>query len=618
MRFLNPLSLLWMAPLAGLVVLMYILKLRRRDVTVSSTFLWAQVIRDVQANSPFQKLRKNLLMYLQLLAVLFLVLAVSRPFWQGKGLGGRSVVVIVDSSASMLATDTGKSRLEVAKQEARKIVGDMRSEDQMMILSAAARPEALSGFTADKSELYRKIDNIKAHETTTNMRDAVNLGAALVSSRESSQLDIVTDGAFPAITSVDLGKTRVVFHPVGVSGHNVGIVAVDYRRSLTGEKTVQAFVTVRNFDTKPRTFNVELLHGKQTVDAHEVTLAPGAENPDLFDIPEPSEPFGLTVKIDAKDDLSIDNQAAMVINPRKSVRTLLVSEGNVFLKNGIEVDPNVTLKAIGPKEFKSSEGYDVVVFDGFAPAKLPDGNYMFVNCSSDQSPAQPLDESSNQTIIDPNKTHPVMRYVDFGNLHWTSMHSGKVSAWGQELAGSENGSAIVAGEKGKTRSLWTGFNLDVAHGQFPLSVFYPIFLSNAVRWLAHTDDDASSQIHTGQAVSLDVPAIVGKVTITKPDGQKRELTVMQRGGVVFDDTDQIGIYDVSGPNFKHLFAANLADYTESDITPKKAPDMGASPTGKMGHEVKVVREMWPWLAGLLLLLIGFEWYAFHRRIFVSN
>ncbi len=526
--------------------------------------------------------------------------------------------MIVDASASMLATDTGKSRLEVAKQEARKIVNEMRPEDQLMILSAAARPDALSGFTGDKSELYRKIDSIKARETITNMRDAVNLGAALVSSRDSSQLDIVTDGAFPPITSVDLGKTRVVFHPIGVAGHNVGIVAVDYRRSLTGEKTVQAFVTVRNFDTKPRTFNVELLHGKQTVDAHEVTLAPSAENPDIFDLPEPTESFGLTVKIDVRDDLSVDNQAAMVINPRKPVRTLLVSEGNVFLKNGIEVDPNVTLKAIGPKEYKSGEGYDVVVFDGFAPAKLPDGNYMFVNCTSDQSPAQLQEETANQTIIDPNRTHPVMRYVDFGNLHWTSMRSGKVSAWGQELAGSENGSAIVVGEKGKTRSLWTGFNLDVAHGQFPLSVFYPIFLSNAVRWLAHSDDDASSQIHTGQAISLDIPATVGNVTITKPDGQKREFTVMQRGGVVFDDTDQIGIYDVSGPNFKHLFAANLADYTESDITPKKAPDMGVNPTTKMGHEVKVVRELWPWLAALLLILIGFEWYAFHRRIFVTN
>src|SRR5438270_5535160 len=105
MSFFSPLSLLWLPIIGGLIVLMYILKLRRRDVVVPSTFLWRQVIRDVQANAPFQKLRKNLLLFLQLLAVLLVVMALARPFWRGHGMGGRSVVVIVDTSASMMATD---------------------------------------------------------------------------------------------------------------------------------------------------------------------------------------------------------------------------------------------------------------------------------------------------------------------------------------------------------------------------------------------------------------------------------------------------------------------------------------------------------------------------------
>src|SRR2546426_9685746 len=93
MHFFNPLNLIWLLPMAGLIILMYILKLRRKDVVVSSTFLWRQVIRDVQANAPFQKLRKNLLLFLQLLAALLLVLALTRPFWRGKGIGGRGGVV---------------------------------------------------------------------------------------------------------------------------------------------------------------------------------------------------------------------------------------------------------------------------------------------------------------------------------------------------------------------------------------------------------------------------------------------------------------------------------------------------------------------------------------------
>src|SRR4051812_4485587 len=104
MTFFNPLNLLWLLPMAGLIFLMYLLKLRRKDVVVSSTFLWRQVIHDVQANAPFQKLRKNLLLFLQLAAVALLVFAIARPFFRTRGLGGRSVVIVMDTSASMAAT----------------------------------------------------------------------------------------------------------------------------------------------------------------------------------------------------------------------------------------------------------------------------------------------------------------------------------------------------------------------------------------------------------------------------------------------------------------------------------------------------------------------------------
>src|SRR5437660_10264517 len=104
MHLITPFALLWTLPIGGIIVVMYILKLRRKDVVVSSTFLWRQVIRDVQANAPFQKLRKNLLMFLQLAAVALLVFSLARPFWRGHAVGGRSVVMVVATSASLMAT----------------------------------------------------------------------------------------------------------------------------------------------------------------------------------------------------------------------------------------------------------------------------------------------------------------------------------------------------------------------------------------------------------------------------------------------------------------------------------------------------------------------------------
>src|SRR4051794_13398457 len=99
MHFANPLNLLWLLPIPALIVVMYILKLRRKDVIVSSTFLWQQVIRDVQANAPFQKLRRNLLLLLQLIIAGLIIFALARPFWRSIAFGGRNIVLLVDTSA---------------------------------------------------------------------------------------------------------------------------------------------------------------------------------------------------------------------------------------------------------------------------------------------------------------------------------------------------------------------------------------------------------------------------------------------------------------------------------------------------------------------------------------
>src|SRR5579859_6898594 len=127
MHFVSPFALLWTLPIGGLIVVMYILKLRRKDVVVSSTFLWRQVIRDVQANAPFQKLRRNLLLLLQLIAAALLIFALTRPFVRSYGRSGRNIVLIVDTGVSMRATDVSPTRLDAARKQAHELVNAMRA-----------------------------------------------------------------------------------------------------------------------------------------------------------------------------------------------------------------------------------------------------------------------------------------------------------------------------------------------------------------------------------------------------------------------------------------------------------------------------------------------------------
>src|SRR5687768_13845323 len=94
------------------LLVLYFLKLRRKEADVPSTLLWRKSIQDLQVNAPFQKLRKNLLLLLQMLLLLLLLLALSRPIMNYTPGAGAVSVIAIDRSASMTANDIegGKTR----------------------------------------------------------------------------------------------------------------------------------------------------------------------------------------------------------------------------------------------------------------------------------------------------------------------------------------------------------------------------------------------------------------------------------------------------------------------------------------------------------------------------
>src|SRR3954468_2693370 len=83
------------------LLVLYFLKLRRREMPVSSTLLWKKAVQDLQVNAPFQRLRRNLLLFLQLLLLLLLLLAFSRPVTNYTPGAGSTSVILIDRSASM-------------------------------------------------------------------------------------------------------------------------------------------------------------------------------------------------------------------------------------------------------------------------------------------------------------------------------------------------------------------------------------------------------------------------------------------------------------------------------------------------------------------------------------
>src|SRR5512145_1698945 len=123
MAFLTPLAFIG-AILAIPIILLYMLRLRRREVLVSSTFLWQQVVHDSEANTPWQRLRRNILLFLQLLILAFLVFSLARPFIVVPAVSTGQIELLLDASASMNATDIagGETRFAEAQRQALSIV----------------------------------------------------------------------------------------------------------------------------------------------------------------------------------------------------------------------------------------------------------------------------------------------------------------------------------------------------------------------------------------------------------------------------------------------------------------------------------------------------------------
>src|SRR5215813_5566070 len=133
MSFLAPVALA-LSALAIPIILLYMLRLRRRDVQVSSTMLWQQILRDREANAPWQRLKRNLLMLLQLLILAALVIALARPFVAVPTVTSGRTALLIDASASMNATDVQPNRFEVAKQQALDLVDSLNDRDTLAVI----------------------------------------------------------------------------------------------------------------------------------------------------------------------------------------------------------------------------------------------------------------------------------------------------------------------------------------------------------------------------------------------------------------------------------------------------------------------------------------------------
>jgi hypothetical protein len=200
--------LLLLVPFAILVL--YFLKLKRKPLAVPSTFLWRKSIEDLHVNSLLQWLRQNVLLLLQLLTVLALIYGIMAFRFHGSKGTGRHYIIMIDNSASMLATDVAPNRLEWAKQEALKEIDAKTDPDIGMVVVFNSNAEILQSNTSNRALLRDAVKRIEPTQRTTRIEEALSLADSQANQIRSTE-DVASQPE-----NVEPGKERTYVPPKGI------------------------------------------------------------------------------------------------------------------------------------------------------------------------------------------------------------------------------------------------------------------------------------------------------------------------------------------------------------------------------------------------------------------
>ncbi len=383
------------------IVLLYFLKLKRRPLEVPSTYLWHKSVEDLHVNSIWQRLRNNLLLYLQLAVVLFIVLALLRPSWHALRLTGNRLVVLIDNSASMQATDVKPSRLEEAKRRVDELIDQMHSADSAMLISFSDTARVEQNFTDNRQQLREALAAIHPSQHSTNLSEALKLAAGLVNPGQANEnstdlrvagtkLFIFSDGRFPPVQNFELGNLEPTFVPIGRSdAANVGIVAFGVSRAEDKNGKLQAFARLANFGPAATEVLLKLFVNDQirATDADRLSIPPGETRGLAFDLPD-FDSGVLHVQAETGDQLAVDDEAWIIVNPPRRARVLLISPKNERLEQvlttkaatevaEVRVENPAFLKNKTYQDQVELGVWDLVVYDRAPPPKMPPDEHIF-------------------------------------------------------------------------------------------------------------------------------------------------------------------------------------------------------------------------------------------------
>ncbi|MFD1031136.1 vWA domain-containing protein [Metaplanococcus flavidus] len=566
-------GLAWTLIMPIALILYYFYRKKYKDQQVSSILYWQQVMKEMQASPYLKSLQHHLLFYLQLAALLLLVLSLLNPYFKSDGLEGEEFIFIVDTSASMLAGSP--SGLEQQKD----LMKDLAEEAQgkpVTIINAGSTPEILIGRERSVEDLQQGIESIDSGYESAEIEKAVLFAETLLE-ENSGVIHIFTDSLDRNILANKTGAAYEV-HALNEKPANVSLRQFGTAEGATGYR---AIVQVLNDSESPVSGAIELSGGEHGVST-EIELEPGEEKLIPFENLPANELWQAT--LDVEDDYIWDNQA-FTFNSQSVDAVIIDNALHNLVARGVE-SLGITGNSASAEELPNFTGIPLITNQ----SNLIGGNSPILLIGRNDETSFAVSggvETGN---------HPLFAYAPMDDVYISSLYPGFDNF--TPVATVDGHPFIQLSPQGDIIVL-----ADIEATDWPLNPSFPLFLWSAVNELSGSDEYLGTFLPKERR-SIALGSSGGEWEIFK--GEEYQFSHIE-GESNFCAPKEPGIYRAVNDEETKTFIVQL---NNEEKVLNSGQDYSAG--NLIDTESSTEHSVIPWLLLIILLLMLAEWEVYRR------
>ena len=223
---------------AGAITVLYLLRMRRRQIVVPFAALWERVTRESESRRLWRKLRRLLSWLLQMVVLALVCLALGDPRPEVWLRDPVSLAIVVDSSASMAGPSPDEpdtTRLDLARRRAEQELLALGPADRAVVIGASEEVSVVSPLSGDPVSLVAGLQRLRPRDGEADLGRALALAAHAIGERPGPRILVLTDGALDpagvdALRACTEGPIACEVARVGGPADNVAITAFAARR----------------------------------------------------------------------------------------------------------------------------------------------------------------------------------------------------------------------------------------------------------------------------------------------------------------------------------------------------------------------------------------------------